>query len=417
MSTYSPGRLKELVVSVRTEIKKGSLYRLNPKERRFFMNEGYIYVLINPSMEDVVKIGKTERDPKNRAAELSSVSGVPEKFIVVYQEFFEDCTVAEIYIHEQLEAKGYRISKNREFFEAPINEIIKIIYQAPGKKSSHAEIDGSDGYDLLDSDDNEQKKPWEDILAKAHEFWWGSGAEFEDHVKALELYKKAARLGSVEACSLIGHLYQHGEGIEPDDNLALKYFKEAAMLGDWKSYMDIMRIYLIGIRNKANAEKALNMYMKAAADNVFNRDFFEQNKNTCFHEVDSFLRNFSAFSHWAEMECLEIPDITLDMETKDTIIFILNEFIKDLKYNKNSNLYKSHKNSVESNIDKGFGQSLRDHEKEVEIFLNALPKNNKFNNEEVKPKKTGSEQFKANEQKNTIASSSFSFKKFLQLFK
>ena len=51
------------------------------------MNEGYIYVLINPSMEDVVKIGKTERDPKNRAAELSSVSGVPEKFIVFLNRF------------------------------------------------------------------------------------------------------------------------------------------------------------------------------------------------------------------------------------------------------------------------------------------------------------------------------------------
>ena len=40
-------------------------------------NSGYIYVLINNSMENLVKVGKTSRDAESRAKELSSVTGVP----------------------------------------------------------------------------------------------------------------------------------------------------------------------------------------------------------------------------------------------------------------------------------------------------------------------------------------------------
>lgn len=41
------------------------------------MNDtGLVYVLINPSMEGLIKVGKTTRNPKERADELSKVTGV-----------------------------------------------------------------------------------------------------------------------------------------------------------------------------------------------------------------------------------------------------------------------------------------------------------------------------------------------------
>ena len=41
------------------------------------MNDpGFVYALINPSMEGLVKVGKTKRDPKGRANELSGATGV-----------------------------------------------------------------------------------------------------------------------------------------------------------------------------------------------------------------------------------------------------------------------------------------------------------------------------------------------------
>ena len=48
--------------------------------------EGYVYVLINPSMEGLVKIGMTTSTPEERVTELSSATGVPSKFILVYHK-------------------------------------------------------------------------------------------------------------------------------------------------------------------------------------------------------------------------------------------------------------------------------------------------------------------------------------------
>lgn len=70
------------------------------------MNEGFIYVLINPSLKDMVKVGKTLRDPEERVSELYQPTGVPTPFILVYKEFFEDCSKAERRIHQLLESKG-----------------------------------------------------------------------------------------------------------------------------------------------------------------------------------------------------------------------------------------------------------------------------------------------------------------------
>lgn len=89
--------------------------------------EGYVYVMTNSSIEGQVKIGKTTRDPYERAKELSSATGVPTPFVVVYYKPFKDCHFAEKMIHQYLEKKGYRISNNREFFNMSIPDAIDVV--------------------------------------------------------------------------------------------------------------------------------------------------------------------------------------------------------------------------------------------------------------------------------------------------
>lgn len=88
---------------------------------------GYIYVMVNPSLPNLVKIGKTTREPNERAKELSSATGVPTPFILVYYKPFKDCHLAEIVIHHFFEEKGTRINGNREFFQVSTTEAIDII--------------------------------------------------------------------------------------------------------------------------------------------------------------------------------------------------------------------------------------------------------------------------------------------------
>jgi len=90
-------------------------------------NDQFIYILINRSMRDIVKIGKTNRDPKERAAELSNATGVPSEFVVAFVQAVSDCDSAERAIHQRLQA--FRENKDREFFRLPLKDAISTVLE------------------------------------------------------------------------------------------------------------------------------------------------------------------------------------------------------------------------------------------------------------------------------------------------
>lgn len=93
-------------------------------------NAGYVYVLVNSSIKDMVKIGKTTRTAEERAKELSSTTGVPTPYVVAYECFFNDCSKAEKYIHNFLEKDNHRTSKQREFFNISSSHAIQVVMDA-----------------------------------------------------------------------------------------------------------------------------------------------------------------------------------------------------------------------------------------------------------------------------------------------
>src|SRR5699024_7327239 len=101
-------------------------------------DNGYVYVLINTSFEGMVKVGKTTKDPEERAKELSNATGVPTPFILVYKQYFTDCSIAEKTIHTLLEEQGYRISNNREFFNVPVEYVIRLIQELTLKEENQS---------------------------------------------------------------------------------------------------------------------------------------------------------------------------------------------------------------------------------------------------------------------------------------
>lgn len=85
--------------------------------------KGYVYILVNPAMPGLLKIGRTENTPEERANSLNT-TGVPDRFAVVYSVFSEDCISLEIEIHRRLDARRY--ARNREFFKMSVEEAIDI---------------------------------------------------------------------------------------------------------------------------------------------------------------------------------------------------------------------------------------------------------------------------------------------------
>ena len=92
------------------------------------MNQGYVYILSNPSLPGLVKIGQTSRSPEERARELSKNTSIPENFVVEFEIYTDDRVELEKDAHRQL--SSYRVNTRREFFRVEIEKAAQLLRQA-----------------------------------------------------------------------------------------------------------------------------------------------------------------------------------------------------------------------------------------------------------------------------------------------
>src|SRR5438552_7851226 len=118
------------------------------------MSTGFVYIMINPSFIKKVKIGITTRTSEERAKELSS-TGVPDDFVVVYDELVNNCEEVEKQLHDKFDA--FRTNKNREFFNIPVKEAIKELQKI---KNSY----------LINEDKIEKVSIFKDLMDKYHKY-------------------------------------------------------------------------------------------------------------------------------------------------------------------------------------------------------------------------------------------------------
>ncbi len=233
------------------------------------MNDhGYVYVLMNPSMKNLVKIGKTKREPDERAQELSSTTGVPTPFVVVYDCYFESCSEAEVFVHTYLENKGFRVSSNREFFEIPIKDAIDSVMKAKehfGEFDKNKTLDNSDIYTY--------GEPWDELLEKAKSFRYGI-EDIQDDNDAIEYYLKAIKLGYVEGYQDIADIYYDAG----NPKKSFEYYKKAVNNGVYQCYTDIASYYLYEEKDFNKALQSYEFYMKHT----------EQDDLYCFNIVQYF---------------------------------------------------------------------------------------------------------------------------------
>lgn len=210
--------------------------------------------MISPSYKDIVKIGKTTKEPEERAKELSSATGVATPFIVVYKREFSNCHLAEKLIHKVLTEKGCRVNNSREFFSIGISEAIDIILEI------------SDSNDLDISNDVEtsyESESFSDMYYhQATNYYNGSNNTFQDIDKAFQLYKKSAELGNKEAWLEMGKILYKKNNIKE----ALNYFHKGSEKGNFCCYAELGKIYMNSSQNyynKKNAELAWTTFFRS----------------------------------------------------------------------------------------------------------------------------------------------------------
>ena len=188
------------------------------------MEPGFVYVLTNPSLHGLVKVGRTEQDPSGRADELSGTTGLPTPFVLAFKRFFADCESAEEFVYAFLNDRSHRISANRQFLRVSLDEVIEAIVQAPGEGSPARA---------------QKAPPWKAVFDEAEAYYYGLGDHARDRAEALKLYKQAAKLGSVAAYRSLGTMYANGWGCPRSFKKGLEYFKEGVRRGDVTNYAEM----------------------------------------------------------------------------------------------------------------------------------------------------------------------------------
>lgn len=119
-------------------------------------NYGIVYVLTNPAMPGMVKIGMTNRDSVDvRMKELFNTS-VPVPFECEFACKVDRPDIVENALH--LAFHPYRIHSQREFFKINPEQAVAILKLVDKSKDITAEIQGEINNDLTDVDKNAGEK-------------------------------------------------------------------------------------------------------------------------------------------------------------------------------------------------------------------------------------------------------------------
>lgn len=223
-------------------------------------DKGWLYVLINPSMPDLVKIGKTTRTPEERAAEISKGTGVPTPFVVAYKSFVNDCSKGEAFIHTYFEKNGHRINSNREFFDISITDAINAILKYK-ENEPECTVDYDYKATSIEEYNNslvEKKISYE--MTMGQNYCQGENGYLQDIDRALDHFKKAKELGCIFAYWWLGFVHEH---YKKDYQSSMKYYREGLEKGDIYLYHDLCRNYLLyeKTRNLHNVEICFSKYM------------------------------------------------------------------------------------------------------------------------------------------------------------
>ena len=103
---------------------------------------GWVYVMTHPAWDKIgmVKIGKTGRDPRKRAGEITAVSGLLAPCTIACCVPVSDMAAAEVAVHRMLDR--HRIRKRRELFRvdaATARRVVEAVAGSlPSSRSSRA---------------------------------------------------------------------------------------------------------------------------------------------------------------------------------------------------------------------------------------------------------------------------------------
>lgn len=97
---------------------------------------GWVYVLTHPAWDKLgmVKVGRTGRDPRTRAAEITSASGLLAPCTIAWCAPVSDMAAVEQAVHRLL--GSHRVRKRRELFRVDVATVREVVEAVAGSLPS-----------------------------------------------------------------------------------------------------------------------------------------------------------------------------------------------------------------------------------------------------------------------------------------
>lgn len=217
------------------------------------MGQGWIYVLVNSSLPGMVKVGRTTREPAERAAELSASTGVPTPFVLAFSQAFANCAEAERLVHYELEKRGLRVAQNREFFRAAPAEIVRVVLDVAGVGAADAPVPPPAATVAA-------------LLAEADRHLLGQGEALQDLLEAVRCFRTAAARGSIVAMERLGAIHAvAGRSDRAELRRAMRYLKDGAGRGNYYCYAEMAWLFAAA-GSIPNFTKAWDLFFARRAD-------------------------------------------------------------------------------------------------------------------------------------------------------
>lgn len=87
----------------------------------------WVYVLTNPTMPGLCKIGFTKNKPSERVKQINAATGVALDFVVEWAFPCFNAHDVEKQVHHYLEENGLRVNKHKEFFNVTVDQAKSVV--------------------------------------------------------------------------------------------------------------------------------------------------------------------------------------------------------------------------------------------------------------------------------------------------
>ncbi len=250
--------------------------------------KGYVYVISNKGMPDLIKVGFSTKDPHERAKELGN-TGSPHPYKVEYEVLVNDPYSIEQTVHRTMN----NCHEAKEWFRCTVEYAIIQVQTVIGDNKLYERIV------------NPVIKPIVSVEIVSAETLFNLGMvayKTGDYAVALDNLQKAATQNNVDAQYLLGAMYDNGRGVIKNKRTAVEWYQKAADQGHTKAQDTLSSIH----------EKIANEQKKITLEILFNLGVVAYKASDYAVALDNF-QKAAEQGHGKAKKCLEDADFQYEL--------------------------------------------------------------------------------------------------------